>query len=149
MNGTPVPVRRRRPSGLAVTIAAVGALSVGVLTGCSSEDPSSEPPSKPAAPGAIPSYNPEKGARTDAVAGTCDKRDEGDWLFDGFVNNKGKDPRAYSIVVDFVTDEGSAVVDTKVVRVPGVQPGSSVDWSVTGGADRDGLRCIIRNVQFD
>lgn len=61
----------------------------------------------------------------------------------------GRRPRSYSIVIDFVADEGSAVVDTKIVKMSGVRPGSSADWSVAGAEGRDDLRCVIRNVQFD
>ncbi|MCK9899767.1 hypothetical protein CC117_01545 [Parafrankia colletiae] len=151
MSGTSARGRRPRSSVLTITVAAVGLLSIGGLAACSSGDSPSSPPPAPKAAGSagLPGYDSEKGARTEAIAGDCDRSDDGEWLFDGTVNNRGKKPRAYSIVVDFVTDEGSTAIDTRIVKVPGVRPGSSADWSVAGAEGRDDLRCVIRNVQFD
>ncbi|WP_083472980.1 hypothetical protein [Frankia sp. R43] len=140
--------------------AVAGALTVGALAGCASGSPSpasvsvpgrdtsAVPHIRPLPAAAVPSYDPKKGARTDVVAGSCD-RDNGAWHFGGLVRNQGRQPRAYRIVVDFVTDDDSTVVDTKVVEVPDVQAGASADWSVAGAPDGDDLRCVIRNVQFD
>ncbi|CUU59839.1 hypothetical protein Ga0074812_13244 [Parafrankia irregularis] len=137
--------------------AVAGVLTVGALAGCASGSPSpasapgrgtsAVPHSRPLPAAAVPSYDPKKGARTDVVAGSCD-RDNGAWPFGGLVRNQGSQPRAYRIVVDFVTDD-STVVDTKVVEVPDVPAGASTDWSVAGAADGEDLRCVIRNVQFD
>ncbi|MEX5636878.1 hypothetical protein [Parafrankia sp. FMc2] len=151
MSGTSARGRRPRSSVLTIAVAAAALLSIGGLAACSSDDsPSSPPPApKAAGPAGLPGYDSEKGARTEAIAGDCDRSHDGEWLFDGTVNNRGKEPRAYSIVIDLVTDEGSAVIDTTIARVSGARPGSSADWSVAGAQGRDDLRCVIRNVQFD
>ncbi|WP_232793867.1 MULTISPECIES: hypothetical protein [Pseudofrankia] len=127
-------------------------LAGGTVTACSS-DSSDKPRNPVAAPtpkvGDIPSCDPEKGARPDAVPGDCGRDDKGEWKFAGTVNNRSKDKRDYSIVVDFVLDEGNTVVDTKVVKVPGVAGGKSADWTILGASGKeDDLRCVIRNVQF-
>jgi hypothetical protein len=123
------------------------------MSACSS-DSSDKPKNPVAAPapkqGEIPTYDPSRGVRPDAVPGDCDRDDKGEWKFAGTVNNHSTDKRDYSIVVDFVRDEGNTVVDTKVVKVPGVDAGKTADWSTLGGSGNDDdLRCVIRNVQFN
>ncbi|WP_232425145.1 hypothetical protein [Pseudofrankia inefficax] len=128
-------------------------LAGGTATACSSSGSSDKPRDPVAAPNAkqvnIPAYDPTKGARSDAVPGDCDRDDKGEWKFAGVVNNRSKNERTYSIVVDFVLDKGNTVVDTKVVKVPGVGAGHTADWTTIGASGNDDtLRCVIRNVQF-
>ncbi|ADP79330.1 hypothetical protein [Pseudofrankia inefficax] len=147
----PRPATRRRPARATTAAAGLAVVLTGGLAACSSEG-SARPAAAagPSVPVSVPSYDPAKGARSDATAGTCGPDKDGGWSLAGTVRNTAKSKRSYSIVVDFVTDKGSTVVDTRVVKVPGVEPGTSVPFSVAGaaGRGRDALRCVLRDVQF-
>lgn len=146
----PGPAGRRHPVRAATTAGLALALAGG-LAACSTGG-SARPAAAagPSVPVAVPSYDPAKGACADATPGTCGPDKAGGWTLAGAVRNSAKNKRSYSIVVDFVTDKGSTVVDTRVVKVPDVEPGASAPWSVAGAAGKgeDALRCVLRDVQF-
>jgi hypothetical protein len=132
-------------------VAGLAVVLTGGLAACSTGG-SARPAAAagPSVPVSVPSYDPAKGARPDATAGTCGPDKDGGWSLAGTVRNTAKSKRSYSIVVDFVTDKRSTVVDTRVVKVAGVKPGASAPFSVAGAAGRgkDTLRCVLREVQF-
>ncbi|WP_045875959.1 hypothetical protein [Pseudofrankia sp. DC12] len=146
----PRPATRRRPARAAASAGLAIALAGG-LAACSGEG-SARPAAAagPSVPVSVPTYDPAKGAGSDARAGTCGPDKDGGWSLAGTVRNSAKNKRSYSVVVDFVTDKGSTIVDTRVVKVPAVEPGATAPFSVAGaaGRSRDALRCVLRDVQL-
>ena len=105
------------------------------------------PSSKPGAT-TIP-YNASKNARADVtVSGTCLHEPNGAWVLSGTVNNTTAKKAGFTIVVDYVTQPGGTVLDTKIVKVPAVAPNKSAPWGVAwvnSGAD---IGCVVRQAQF-
>jgi len=69
------------------------------------------------------------------------------WVLSGKVTNSSQSNRDYQIVVDFVTQPGDTVLDTKIVTTPNVNPGASLPWQATGAAGQKSVACVIRQVQ--
>lgn len=85
-------------------------------------------------------------ARQDVTTTSCQKV-LGVWQIKGNIKNSASDTRNYEIVVDYVTQPGDTVQDTKIVHVSKVAPGSTVAWSSTGAPGKSNLACVIRFVQ--
>ena len=92
----------------------------------------------------IPRYVAAHNVRKDVSTTGCAQAGSGRWRLNGTATNPLSSPRAYSIVVDFVTVRGDTVVDTKVLTVGPIAPKSAVGWSVTGAAGRHHVTCVIR-----
>jgi len=88
-----------------------------------------------------------KNARHDVTTnGPCAETD-GQWVLNGTVTNSAKTSRTYQIVVDFVTQPGDTVLDTKIVTTPSVGPGAKLAWSATSTSGLTSAACVIRQVQ--
>lgn len=69
------------------------------------------------------------------------------WALNGMVRNSTKAARTYQIVVDFVTQPGDTVLDTKIVTTTSVRPGASLAWSTRSVTGLTHVACVIRQVQ--
>ncbi len=88
-----------------------------------------------------------KNARHDvATSGPCTLTGTS-WILSGTVRNSSRSARNYQIVVDFVTQPGFTVLDTKIVTTAVVQPGASLPWDATGAAGKKNVACVVRQVQ--
>ncbi len=139
------PLRSRRV--LAGAAALAGAI---LLAGCSSSTTSgSTTTTQKTVPGqtTIP-YSPAKNARTDVTIATpcVQSPATGLWMATGTVKNSSNTARGYSIVIDFVNSVAT-VQDTRIVRVPTVQPAKTANWTVGGAKGIAGVSCVIRQVQ--
>jgi hypothetical protein len=94
-------------------------------------------------------YNKYKNARLDvALGGPCTKNAGGAWVLKGTIHNP--DPTnatAFSIVVDFVHEPGSTVLNTVIVNVPKVSPNKTVPWQASWIYSPSGLSCVVRQAQ--
>ncbi len=70
----------------------------------------------------------------------------GSWKLDGTVKNSFANTRNYQIVVDYITQPGDTVLDTKIVHVNNLAAGASQNWSATGAPGQKNLACVIRDV---
>jgi len=125
-----------------------------VLAGCSSSSTTSTTTSSTRAASStstssaattIP-YNPALNARSDVTAGTCIYAD-GEWQLEGKVRNSAATPRSYQIVIDFITQPGDTVQDTKIVDVTNVASGATATWATAGAPGQHNLACVVRQVQ--
>ena len=91
-------------------------------------------------------YNPALNARTDVTTSGCTPV-LGAWELKGTVKNSASKTRTYQIVVDWITQPGDTVLDTKIVNVPNVASGQSVPWNATGASGDKNLACVVRQVQ--
>jgi hypothetical protein len=91
-------------------------------------------------------YNPALNARTDVTTLGCTPV-LGAWELKGTVKNSAAKTRSYQIVVDWITQPGDTVLDTKIVTVSNVAPGASEPWNATGAAGQKNLACVVRQVQ--
>jgi hypothetical protein len=92
-------------------------------------------------------YSPAKNARQDVTtSGPCTLTGTS-WILSGTVKNSSRSARTYQIVVDFVTQPGFTVLDTKIVTTASVGPGASLPWDATGAAGHKNVACVIRQVQ--
>ena len=92
-------------------------------------------------------YSPAKNARQDVTtSGPCTSTGAS-WILSGTVKNSSRSARTYQIVVDFVTQPGFTVLDTKIVTTASVGPGASLPWDATGAAGHKNVACVIRQVQ--
>jgi hypothetical protein len=69
------------------------------------------------------------------------------WVLNGVVKNSAGTARTYQIVVDFVTQPGNTVLDTKIVTTASVKPGASLPWSAKSVGGLKNVACVIRQVQ--
>jgi hypothetical protein len=91
-------------------------------------------------------YSLAKNARSDVTAEPCTELG-GLWVLNGLVTNSAATARTYQIVVDFVTEPGDTVLDTKIVTTTSVKPGASLGWSAKSSAGLHNVACVIRQVQ--
>ncbi|MGD0394871.1 MAG: hypothetical protein ABSC41_19780 [Acidimicrobiales bacterium] len=88
-----------------------------------------------------------RNARRDVTTtGSCHEV-KGEWVLSGVVRNSATTARTYQIVVDFVTQPGDTVLDTKIVTTPSVSPGAIRVWSATSTPGLTHVACVIRQVQ--
>ena len=88
-----------------------------------------------------------RNARGDVTTtGSC-HQGKGEWVLGGVVKNSATTARTYQIVVDFVTQPGDTVLDTKIVTTPSVNPGAIRVWSATSTPGLTHVACVIRQVQ--
>ncbi len=88
-----------------------------------------------------------RNARGDVTTtGSCHQV-KGEWVLGGVVKNSATTARTYQIVVDFVTQPGDTVLDTKIVTTPSVNPGAIRVWSATSTPGLTHVACVIRQVQ--
>ena len=88
-----------------------------------------------------------RNARGDVTTtGSCHEAN-GVWVLGGVVKNSATTARTYQIVVDFVTQPGDTVLDTKIVTTPSVNPGAIRVWSATSTPGLTHVACVIRQVQ--
>ena len=88
-----------------------------------------------------------RNARRDVTTtGSC-REVKGQWVLSGVVKNSATTARTYQIVVDFVTQPGDTVLDTKIVTTPSVSPGAIRVWSATSTTGLTHVACVIRQVQ--
>jgi hypothetical protein len=92
----------------------------------------------------IPKYVAADNARKYVSTSGCVQAGNQGWRLTGSATNPSSSPRAYSIVVDFVTVKGDTVLDTKLLSVGPVAPNSAAGWSVTGAAGQHHVICVIR-----
>ncbi len=165
MNEARHTTRRRR--WLTVGLVTGGAV---VLAGCGSGSPSSSPTTTKAPAATTPKsattkpttskptpttapttttipFSMAKNARQDVTTDGACTQVNGSWVLKGSVKNSAKTARTFQIVVDFVTQPGDTVKDTKIVTTPSVAPGASRAWSATGAPGLSHLACVIRQVQ--
>ncbi len=122
------------------------------LAGCSS-GPSSSPTTKPPTASTatntattIP-FSLSKNARQDvSTTGSCAEVG-GAWVLNGQVRNSARAPRDYQIVVDFVSQPGDTVLDTKIVQTATVGVGDTAGWTATSSPDLAHVACLVRQVQ--
>lgn len=88
-----------------------------------------------------------KNARHDVTTNRPCVETDGRWVLNGTITNFGKMLRTYQIVVDFVSQPGDTVLDTKIVTTPSVDPGAKLAWSATSTSGLTGAACVIRQVQ--
>jgi hypothetical protein len=123
------------------------------LAGCSSNgsaNPSSltsEPTSTTVSIGTTIPFSMAKNARQDVTtSGPC-AAVGGIWVLSGTVKNSAKTARTYQIVVDFVTQPGNTVLDTKIINTTSVGSGASLAWSAKSVPGLTHVACVIRQVQ--
>ena len=69
------------------------------------------------------------------------------WVLSGLVKNSASTARDYQIVVDFVTQPGDTVLDTKIINTTSVNPGATLAWSTRSAPGLAHVACVIRQVQ--
>jgi hypothetical protein len=134
----------------------VGVIGVVCLAaaGCSSNHgaPSAQGKTTTTAPASgvttIP-YSASKNARADvSINGTCFHEPNNSWVLSGLVDNTTTKKTGFTIVVDYVTQPGGTVLETKIVKVAPVAPKKTATWGtawVHSGAD---IGCVVRQAQF-
>ena len=135
--------------GLGAVLLLAGCSSGGSSTPAPSTAPASTRTSTSAASASVTTipFSLAKNARRDvATDGPCTEAG-GLWVLHGMVTNSATVSRTYQIVVDFVSQPGDTVLDTKVVTTPRVSPGSKLQWSATSTSGLTSVGCLIRQVQ--
>jgi hypothetical protein len=90
-------------------------------------------------------FNFKYNARSDVATTGCIPV-LGSWKLTGTIKSSFHNTRNYQIVVDYVTQPGDTVLDTKVVHVPNVAAGASANWSAVGAPGQKSPGCVIRDV---
>jgi len=101
-------------------------------------------------PGAnlTPTFNPLRNAHQDVTPlGACTQNQAGTWVQKGTVVNPQSAKTGFEIVVDFVTQPGSTVLDTQIVQVPPVAPKKTVTWQASWTYSGEHVACVIRQSQ--
>jgi hypothetical protein len=151
------PTTRRAAAG-----ALIGAALSVVLAACGGSHPSpatdkttTTTTSKSTAttvPGAnlSPTFDPLRNAHKDvALLGACTQNSSGAWVLKGTIVNPGPKSIGFQIVVDFVTQPGSTVLDTQIVNVPPVRPAKTVPWQASWTYSGKNVACVVRQAQVE
>jgi hypothetical protein len=77
----------------------------------------------------------------------CTHAPEGSWVLKGTVINPAPAPTGFSIVVDFVHEPGSTVLDTQIVNVPPVVPKHTVSWTASWKYSGGSVSCVVRQAE--
>ena len=93
----------------------------------------------------VPKYLASQTVRSEVtfVPGSCLYK-SGAWHFDGTVKNPENYARKYEIVVDFASQKGDTVQDTKVVTFANLAAQATSKWTVSGAKGDADLFCVIR-----
>ncbi len=146
---TCLPPARAGRAAFRVSVLVGAALA---LASCSSGSGSSTSGTKPAttttpATATTIPFDLSKNARQDvSTTGACAHAGS-TWVLSGRVRNSSTTARPYQIVVDFVSQPGDTVLDTRIVQTATVAPGATADWSATSTPGLAGVACLVRQVQ--
>lgn len=139
-SSSPSTTAGSQSAGTSTTSSSSGSATTAASPGSSTTN------SVPGSTTTIP-YDPSKNARQDVTTtGPCDQV-RGSWVLHGSVKNPTSSAHSYEIVVDFVTQPGDTVLDTKIVDTASIQPGHVAAWHTTGAAGQTNVACIIRQAQ--
>ena len=94
-------------------------------------------------------YNKYKNARLDVTLdGACTQNSQDDWVLKGMlINPDPKNITSFSIVVDYVHEPGSTVLNTVIVNVPKVAPKKTVPWQSSWEYSGKSVSCVVRQAQ--
>jgi hypothetical protein len=86
-------------------------------------------------------------ARYDVTEGPCLSVND-HWSFSGSVHNSSRVlHRRYELVIDFISQPGDTVLDTKIVNIAHVNPHQTVRWRVIGAPGQPKVGCVLRFAQ--
>jgi hypothetical protein len=94
-------------------------------------------------------YNISNNARLDvSLDGPCTQNAKGSWVLKGKVINPAPvSPIGFSIVIDFVHEPGSTVLDTQIVNVPPVPAKKTVGWEASWHYSGNNVSCVVRQAE--
>jgi hypothetical protein len=138
-----------RPWRVAAIVGAV--LVVGALVGLlatSGGSPANHPTSGPSTTitRTTLTFHHNLNARYDVTQGACVSVN-GHWSFSGTVHNNSRLHRRYELVIDFISQPGDTVLDTKIVNIAHVNPRQVVRWRATGAPGQPKVACVLRFAQ--
>jgi hypothetical protein len=138
-----------RPWGVAAAVAAVlvvGALAAVLATAGSS--PSNTTTSHPSTTLTRTTiiFHHNLNARYDVTEGACISVND-HWSFSGTVHNGSRFHRRYELVIDYISQPGDTVLDTKVVHIAHVNPHQTVHWRAVGAPGEPKVACVLRFAQ--
>jgi hypothetical protein len=94
-------------------------------------------------------YSASKNARADVtINGTCLHEPNNSWVLYGTVANPTTKKTGFTIVVDYVTQPGGTVLETKIVKVLPVAPHTTATWGSAWTNAGNNVGCVIRQAQY-